>query len=100
MGKTARDILADRIEKWAGDDGVYDYADRLLKDLDIAGFEIIPESEGDKLVAVLRKILDESHWWCMKGQVDDRGTHGCTCPKQSRDKLIRAALKEWGERYG
>lgn len=41
--RDARDVLADRIEEWAGDDWhVYDYADRLIKDLDSAGYEIRP----------------------------------------------------------
>lgn len=36
-------MLADRIEEWAGDDWhVYDYADRLILDLDSAGYEIRP----------------------------------------------------------
>lgn len=38
--RTPRDVLADRIEQWAEDYHVYDYADRLLCDLDAAGFEV------------------------------------------------------------
>lgn len=41
-GKDARDVLADRIETWAEtkDWHVYDYVDRLLTDLDAAGFDV------------------------------------------------------------
>lgn len=41
--QTARDVLADRIETWADTEDwhVYDYADRLLKDLDDAGFQVV-----------------------------------------------------------
>lgn len=39
-----RDVLAERIEKWADDWKVYDYADRLLNDLDAAGFEVRPKA--------------------------------------------------------
>jgi hypothetical protein len=50
--KEPRDILADRIEKWAGDWHVYDYADRLLADLDAAGFQVIGSgTEGDESTA-------------------------------------------------
>jgi hypothetical protein len=40
-----RDVLADRIQKWATDEDwhVYDYVDRLIKDLDAAGYEIMPK---------------------------------------------------------
>lgn len=38
--KAPRDVLADRIEEWAGEESVYNYADRLITDLDSAGFEI------------------------------------------------------------
>jgi predicted Rossmann-fold nucleotide-binding protein len=41
--KQPRDVLAERITKWAGDAGVYDYADRLINDLFNAGWEITPE---------------------------------------------------------
>lgn len=39
----ARDVLADRIEQWADTEDwkVYDYADRLIRDLDSAGFDIV-----------------------------------------------------------
>lgn len=40
--RTPRDVLADRIAKWAGEFKVYDYADRLLNDLDVAGYEVMP----------------------------------------------------------
>lgn len=36
-----RDVLTDRIERWADDIRVYDYADRLIRDLDDAGFQIV-----------------------------------------------------------
>lgn len=50
--KEPRDVLADRIEKWAGDWHVYDYADRLLADLDAAGFQILGKgTEGDETTA-------------------------------------------------
>jgi hypothetical protein len=35
-----RDVLADRITEWAGEESVYNYVDRLITDLDSAGFEI------------------------------------------------------------
>jgi hypothetical protein len=40
--KEPRDLFADRIQTWADTEGwhVYDYADRLLADLDAAGYEI------------------------------------------------------------
>ena len=41
-GKDARDVLADRIQTWADTEDwhVYDYVDRLLNDLDAAGYEV------------------------------------------------------------
>jgi hypothetical protein len=41
--RDARDVLADRISQWAdsADWHVYDYADRLIADLDAAGFDIV-----------------------------------------------------------
>lgn len=40
MNRTPRDVLADRIEMWT-DDTPYDYADRLIKDLFDAGYDIV-----------------------------------------------------------
>jgi hypothetical protein len=46
--KEPRDVLADRIEEWSGEDWrVYDYADRLILDLDSAGFEFIRKGDED-----------------------------------------------------
>lgn len=67
--KQPRDVLADRIEQWADteDWGVYSYADRLLTDLDAAGFEVrqkavdpenVPEDGATLLLAVF--IPEES----------------------------------------
>jgi hypothetical protein len=41
--RSARDVLADRIQQWADTEDwhVYDYVDRLLIDLDKAGFEVV-----------------------------------------------------------
>lgn len=47
--KTPRDVLADRIEQWADTEDwkVYDYADRLLNDLDAAGFAVKIRADDD-----------------------------------------------------
>lgn len=61
--RAPRDVLADRIEQWADTEDwhVYDYADRLLKDLDDAGFEVrqtpvdpenVPEEGATLLLAI------------------------------------------------
>lgn len=42
--KDPREVLADRIEKWNGKADLYNYVDRLLADLDAAGYEIAPRS--------------------------------------------------------
>lgn len=54
---TPRDVLAQRISKWAGDASVYDYADRLMHDLDIAGFEVVPLETEDRLIGALNLLL-------------------------------------------
>jgi hypothetical protein len=49
-----RDVLATRIAKWADTDDwhVYDYVDRLLADLDGAGFQVLRKgTEGDEQTA-------------------------------------------------
>jgi hypothetical protein len=46
--KTARDVLADRLETWSGYAGVYDMADRLIRDLFDAGWDIVEAAENSK----------------------------------------------------
>lgn len=58
--RTPRDVLADRIAKWAGAASVYDYADRLIKDLDAAGFSITATHPDD--VGVIEHPHAWSHW--------------------------------------
>lgn len=55
--KEARDVLADRIEQWADTEDwhVYNYADRLLADLDAAGFDVVSGLE----VAQILKIEEQ-----------------------------------------
>lgn len=49
--RTHRDVLADRIETWADTEDwkVFDYVDRLLNDLDAAGYEVVRTGEMDEL---------------------------------------------------
>jgi hypothetical protein len=46
-GMEYRDVLAKRIEKWASTEDwhVYDYVDRLVADLDAAGYQIVQRRE-------------------------------------------------------
>lgn len=61
--KGFRDVLADRIAKWAGEAGVYDYADRLIKDLDSAGWEIAPLGTLERLQDMDPLIAEHEHEW-------------------------------------
>lgn len=58
-----RDVLADRISTWVEDDWkVYDYADRLIRDLDNADYMIVSRAsvqrEEDEIAARVNRVRD------------------------------------------
>lgn len=58
--KDARDVLADRMAKWLGDDaGVYRFADDLWRDLNAAGCDIVPEVVVERLNAANARLTAE-----------------------------------------
>ena len=59
--KAPRDVLAERIEGWAGEASVYDYADRLLKDLCSAGYEVVACGPDEVTISITPHQVDVVH---------------------------------------
>jgi hypothetical protein len=62
--RSVRDELADIIEPWAGEEGVYHYADRILQLLADGGYEVNPEgalSHAREAWEEMRAEKDRAH---------------------------------------
>lgn len=80
-----RDVLADRIEGWAGDAGVYNYVDRLLSDLDREGYEVAPSVCLDPGCTRELGAFCEDHGYVLYGRTEaDVDGQGNPVPGQPR----------------
>lgn len=98
--KSPREVLADRIVKWAGEESVYDYADRLIKDLDAEGWDFAVHSCVAEDCTVELGAHCERHGYLLFGAQDGKPAERMERTSDEADQLredILAVLTVYDE---